>query len=131
MAPRDTERVVVAAAVVERDGEYLVTRRVDGTHLAGFWEFPGGKCDPGETLARCLEREMLEELGCETVVADELLSVTHTYADRAVELHFFRCTVRQDPRPLLGQEIRWVARDTLRTLDFPPADDELIRLLTE
>jgi mutator protein MutT len=126
----DTERVVVAAAVVDRNGEYLVTRRLDGTHLAGCWEFPGGKCEPDETLRACLEREMVEELGCEVAVAEELLSVVHTYSDRAVELHFFRCTLRQAPRPLLGQEIRWVRRGSLRMLDFPPADEALIQLLT-
>jgi len=53
-------RLVVTAAIVERDGAFLVTRRPDGTHLEGHWEFPGGKCEPGETLAECLLREMLE-----------------------------------------------------------------------
>jgi 8-oxo-dGTP diphosphatase len=126
----ESARVVVAAGVIHRDGAYLVTRRPDGTHLAGFWEFPGGKCEPGETLATCLEREILEELGCDVVVAEELLSVVHAYSHRVVELHFFRCTLRQDPRPLLGQEIRWADHADLRTLDFPPADEALIRLLT-
>ncbi len=125
------ERLVVAAAVLDRNGTYLVTRRLDGTHLAGFWEFPGGKCEPGENLRACLTREILEELGCEVEIADKLLSVVHTYDDRAVELHFFRCTLRQEPRSLLGQEIRWVARDMLANLEFPPADEALIRLLSE
>jgi 8-oxo-dGTP diphosphatase len=124
------ERVVVTAAVIERDGAYLVTRRLDGTHLAGFWEFPGGKCEPGETLTSCLAREIAEELGCEVEIADTLLSVTHEYEDRAVELHFFRCSLRDEPRPLIGQEIRWVDRATLGTLEFPPADADLIRVLT-
>jgi 8-oxo-dGTP diphosphatase len=124
------EPVVVTAAVIERDGAYLVTRRLDGTHLAGFWEFPGGKCEPGETLTSCLAREIAEELGCEVEIADTLLSVTHEYEDRAVELHFFRCSLRDEPRPLIGQEIRWVDRATLGTLEFPPADADLIRVLT-
>lgn len=123
-------RIVVAAAVVERHGTYLVTQRLDGTHLAGRWEFPGGKCEPGETLTACLQREIREELGCEADVAGELLSVEHAYADRVVELHFFRCALLQEPRPIIGQAMRWVGRADLARLDFPPADADLIRLLS-
>jgi mutator protein MutT len=123
------ERIVVAAAVVERDSRYLVTRRLRGTHLEGFWEFPGGKCETGETHVECLVREIREELGCVVTVGDKLLSVAHDYPERTVELHFFRCDLGADPRPLLGQEIRWISRVELRELAFPPADVELIRLL--
>ena len=121
--------VIVAAAVARRGDAYLVTRRLRGTHLEGLWEFPGGKCEPGETLAACLEREIAEELGCAVDVGAELLSVSHAYDERRVELHFFSCSLHGEPRPLLGQEIRWIARADLRTLAFPPADDDLIRLL--
>jgi mutator protein MutT len=124
------ERIAVSAAVVERRSRYLVTRRLLGTHLEGCWEFPGGKCEPGETHAGCLVREIREELGCEVIVGEELLSMAHEYPERTVELHFFRCEVAGDPRPLLGQEIRWIPRQDLTTLEFPPADAELIRLLT-
>lgn len=127
----DERTIVVAAAVVERNGEYLTTRRLRGTHLEGYWEFPGGKCEPGESLAACLEREMLEELGCEVTVGERLLTVTHGYADRTLVLHFFRCGLSSEPHPLLGQELRWTARDDLRVSDFPPADGDLIRLLAE
>jgi 8-oxo-dGTP diphosphatase len=123
------ERIVVAAAVVERDSHYLVTRRLRGTHLEGFWEFPGGKCETGETHVECLVREIREELGCAVRVGEKLLSVAHDYPERTVELHFFRCDLGADPRPLLGQEIRWISRVELRELAFPPADVELIRLL--
>ncbi len=123
------ERIVVAAAVVERDSRYLVTRRLRGTHLEGFWEFPGGKCETGETHVECLVREIREELGCAVRVGEKLLSVAHDYPERTVELHFFRCDLGADPRPLLGQEIRWISRVELRELAFPPADVELIRLL--
>ncbi len=122
-------RTVVTAAVIERDSRYLVARRLRGTHLEGFWEFPGGKCEPGETHHGCLTREIREELGCEVCVGEELLAVTHDYPGQTVELHFFRCTTSGTPRPLLGQELRWIARRELRTLEFPPADAELIELL--
>jgi 8-oxo-dGTP diphosphatase len=122
-------RIVVAAAVVERASHYLVTRRLAGTHLEGFWEFPGGKCEPDETVADCLIREIREELGCEISIGDEIFSVSHEYPDRTVDLHFFRCHLHGEPQPLLGQEIRWISRTELSTLDFPPADQELIALL--
>lgn len=121
--------IVVAAAVVKSDGRYLVTRRQRGVHLEGLWEFPGGKCEPGESIANCLRRELQEELGTDASVGNELLAVTHHYPDRSVELHFLACELTHPPTPLLGQEMRWVARDDLRSLHFPPADDELIALL--
>jgi mutator protein MutT len=122
--------VVVTAAVVERDGRFLVTRRQKGVHLEGFWEFPGGKCDPGESLDACLRRELIEELGADATVGDEILSTTHHYPERSVELHFFASTLRTEPSPQLGQEMRWVPREELATLKFPPADAELIALLS-
>lgn len=122
--------IIVAAAVVEQDSRYLVTRRLRGTHLEGFWEFPGGKCEAAETQAQCLVREIREELGCDVTIGEKLLSVAHTYPERTVELHFFRCELGAEPRPLLGQEIRWVSRGDLQSLDFPAADAELIRLLS-
>ncbi len=121
--------ILVAAAVVERDGCFLVTRRLPGTHLEGLWEFPGGKCHPGESAEDCLRREILEELGAEINVGDLLSATTHHYPDRSVELRFFRVELRVEARPLLGQEIRWVRREDLPSLEFPPADESLVRRL--
>lgn len=129
MSDPSPRTIVVTAAVIERDGAFLVTRRPDGVHLAGCWEFPGGKCEPGESHHACLRREIREELQADARVLDEIFSVTHAYADRVVELHFLRCELADDPRAVLGQEMRWVARDDLTTLEFPPADAELIALL--
>jgi 8-oxo-dGTP diphosphatase len=123
--------LVVAAAVVERDGRFLVTRRQKGVHLEGFWEFPGGKCEPGELIVSCLRREIREELDTDIVVAEEILTTTQTYPDRRVELHFLRCTLVGDPTPQIGQEMQWASRLELGALEFPPADVELIRLLTQ
>jgi len=122
--------VIVTAAVIERAGCFLVTRRQLGVHLEGFWEFPGGKCDAGETLTACLARELKEELDVEAHVGAEIFIVTHDYPDRAVELHFFRCEVLGEPRPLISQEMRWVRREELASLEFPPADTELIAALS-
>ena len=121
--------IVVTAAVIEIDGRYLVTRRHKGVHLEGFWEFPGGKCDRDEALKGCLSRELLEELDVASRVGEELFATTHAYPDRLIELHFFRCELLGEPRPVLGQEMQWVRREDLATLEFPPADAELIKML--
>jgi mutator protein MutT len=134
--------IVVVAAVIERDGAFLVTRRQKGVHLAGLWEFPGGKIDQDETHSAALAREIREELDADVEVGDLVFDVTHTYDDlaptkpsakagRTVALYFYRCTLRGTPRPLLGQEMRWVPRADLTTLGFPPADEDLIKRLTE
>lgn len=124
-------RIVVAAAVVEQHNRFLVTRRQAGTHLAGYWEFPGGKCEPSESLDACLQRELLEELGVASVVGERLLTESHDYDDRQVELHFFRCELIGPPQPQLGQALAWVTRAELRTLELPPADASLVRILTD
>jgi 8-oxo-dGTP diphosphatase len=129
MRPAPPARIVVTAAVIERDGRYLVTRRPNGTHLAGFWEFPGGKCDAGEPLVACLAREIAEELDAPVRIGNEIHQVAHAYPERTVELHFFRCELLGEPRAVLGQEMRWAARAELASLEFPPADAELIGLL--
>ncbi len=121
--------VVVAAAVVERDGRFLVTRRQRGVHLEGLWEFPGGKCDEGESLTSCLIREIREELAVRSNVGDEILTTVHDYPDTRIELHFFRCELSGEPVPQIGQDMRWVSREELGRLAFPPADAELIEQL--
>ena len=122
--------ILVCAAVIERDGLFLVTRRQEGVHLEGYWEFPGGKCDPGETLTACLVRELREELDVEAHAGSELFTTTHTYPDQTVELHFLRCDVRGEPTPRVGQRMLWARREELAQLPFPAADVELIRILT-
>src|SRR5207248_8617330 len=109
--PRQRDMTIgVAAATVEDHGHYFVTRRVKGAHLEGLWEFPGGKIEPGESLADGLRRELREELGTEVTVGEEVFSVAHHYADRRVELHFFACAFLEAPVPRLGQEMRWAPR---------------------
>jgi len=125
------QTILVAAAVIEHDGRYLITRRQPGVHLAGHWEFPGGKCEPDETLHVCLSRELREELNVGVKVGDVLLTTTHDYPERRVELHFIRCALEGEPAPQLGQEMRWARREELNGLAFPAADAELIRILTE
>ena len=121
--------IVVGAAVIERDGRLLVTRRLDGTHLAGLWEFPGGKREPGETVGEAVVRELREELDVSARVGDRILTTAYAYGSRRVELHFFACAIDGEPRPVHGQAMRWVTRQELASLEFPAADAELIAIL--
>jgi A/G-specific adenine glycosylase len=131
-ARRPSKRpVVVTAAVVERKGRLLVARRLEGSHMGGRWEFPGGKCEPGESARACLRRELKEELGVTAVVHEEIYRTTYAYEDRVLDLRFFRCDLVGEPQSLLGQEVRWVARRNLSRLEFPPADDELVARLAK
>lgn len=128
--PDSQARIIVTAAVIRRGDEFLVTRRQRGVHLEGYWEFPGGKQDPGESLEECLRREIREELDVDVTIGSRLLSCAHAYPSRIVELHFFEAELQGEPTAMLGQEVRWVARGDLTSLQFPPADDELIALLS-
>jgi len=122
--------LAVVAAVIEHANRFLVTRRQEGVHLAGHWEFPGGKVAAGETHAAALRREIIEELDADVVVHDLVLETTHTYPERTVTLFFYRCDLLGTPKPMLGQEMEWIPRAQLSSRTFPPADDELIRMLT-
>lgn len=118
--------VVVVAAVIERDDAFLLTLRPAGTHLADHWEFPGGKVDEKETHAEALCRELSEELDIVARVGEEVHTVSHAYPEKTVELHFYRCEFEGEPKPMMGQGMRWVPRDELAGLPFPAADRALI-----
>ena len=122
--------IAVVAAVIEHDKRFLLTRRQDGVHLAGHWEFPGGKVGAGESHAEALRREIVEELDTDVVVQELVLETTHAYPQRTVTLFFYRCELLGLPTPMLGQQMEWVPRAELSSLLFPPADSELIRMLT-
>jgi 8-oxo-dGTP diphosphatase len=124
------DRITVVAGVIERDGKILITRRRAGTHLAGLWEFPGGKPESGETLDEALRREIAEELGADVSVGPPLETIDWQYPDKSVRLIFFRCGIRGEPHPLEGQEMAWVAPADLRRYEFPPADAALLDRLT-
>ena len=124
-----TAVVEVVAAVVERDGRYLITRRLEGTHLAGLWEFPGGKMLPGEKPEDALRRELQEELGVQAEVGELIETVDWTYPEKGVRLLFFRCALRGEPCPRERQEMLWVEAARLSSYQFPAADLQLIERL--
>jgi 8-oxo-dGTP diphosphatase len=122
--------IVVVAAIIQRDNAFLLTLRPEGTHLSGHWEFPGGKVHDHETHVDALRREIFEELDAVAVVGDLAHTVTHAYPDRTVQLFFYRCGLLGEPKPMMGQQMRWIDRGELQALPFPDADRELITLLS-
>lgn len=121
---------VVAALIQDGEGRYLITRRRGGSHLAGMWEFPGGKREPGEALEDAMRRELTEELSASFGVGEKVETVRWEYPERTVVIHFYRCRLESGTiEPLESQAMDWVAPERLRELDFPPADRELIARL--
>ena len=121
---------VVAALIRDETGRYLVTRRRHGTHLAGLWEFPGGKREADETLEQSLARELTEELGATFTVDERVETVPWSYPEKTVILHFFRCRhVSGAIEPREGQLMEWVAPADLGRYEFPPADEVLLARL--
>ncbi|MFM2083013.1 MAG: Mutator MutT protein [Verrucomicrobiota bacterium] len=125
--------IEVSAALLFHNGKLLIAQRHAHAHLGGLWEFPGGKCEPGETADQCLVRELREELGVEVSVGALVAELTHAYAEKTVHLKFFMCRlVSGEPRPLDCAAVKWVTRDQLAVHEFPAADAQLLaRLLVE
>ncbi len=123
--------VEVAAGLIQDDaGRYLITRRREGSHLAGLWEFPGGKRHAGETPEECLRRELGEELGGPFEVGEHVDTVRWEYPEKTVVIHFYRCRVAGGiVEPRESQAMAWVAPEQLEDYPFPPADRALIRRL--
>lgn len=124
--------VDVAAGLVFSEGRYLIARRNPGVHLAGFWEFPGGKCEPGETLEACLRRELFEELGICIDMPVPFQVIRHEYEEKTVQLHFFHCRIETGQATAIDcAEIRWVWPHELGNFEFPPADRPIIEALRQ
>ena len=121
----------VAAAVIERaDGAFLLARRPAGKVYAGYWEFPGGKVEPGEPAAKGLEREIFEELGIEVVKAYPWITRVHVYEHGTVMLHFFRVVQwRGEPHPREGQAFVWQRIDEPVVEPMLPANGPVLASL--
>jgi 8-oxo-dGTP diphosphatase len=122
---------VAAGLIRDAAGRYLITQRRRGSHLAGLWEFPGGKLEAGETPAAGLRRELEEELSAIFTVGELVETVRWEYPDRTVVLHFFDCRLESGTiAPREEQAMQWVEVARLADHDFPPADRELIQRLS-
>jgi len=121
------KQVDVAIAVVVRGTEVLICQRAEGVPFAGYWEFPGGKLEPDETLEQCVVRELREEVGATVAAESELTPIDHDYAHARVRLHPFVCRlISGHPRPIECAACRWVAASELRDYAFPPANESLL-----
>ncbi len=118
-------QVLVAAGVIIKGGSVLLSQRKRGTHLAGAWEFPGGKVEPGEDPREALARELHEELGVDATVGEPVEVTFHRYPGKDVLLLFFEATLTPgsaEPRALDVAAVRWATREDLIDELFPPAD---------
>ena len=126
------ERQVIAVGVIldQAGGKVLVSRRPDDVHLGGLWEFPGGKLEPDETCRNALGRELYEELGIIVVDARPLIEIKHDYQEELVSLDVWLVTHWQgEPAGREGQQIAWVESDNLDGLEFPEANQPIIRAI--
>jgi 8-oxo-dGTP diphosphatase len=121
---------VVAAALFDPHGRVLIAQRPAGKHMAGWWEFPGGKVANGESDGDALVRELREELGVETRPGSEIMTLTHDYPDRTIDLVLIRAKLLDGaPRGLDGQALKWVDCQSLRNERLLPADAPFIEAL--
>lgn len=124
--------VEVAIAIICHRGRYLITRRKKDVHLAGLWEFPGGKRTAKETLEQCLFREVKEELGVEIKIERPFCRFDHEYPDRKVILQGYLCRLLTgNPQPLAAQELQWVLPSALLSYHFPEANLPLLQQLAQ
>ena len=131
LAPRgdaaNRPRTDVAIAIIARGGKVLICQRAEGGSFPGFWEFPGGKREPGETILACLVREIREELAIDVEPVAALTSVDHEYANGRIRLHPYICRCGpSEPQLLASQAADWVLPKDLRGYPFPPANESLI-----
>jgi 8-oxo-dGTP diphosphatase len=121
---------VAAGVLTDPQGRVLLMQRLPGKHLAGLWEFPGGKIEAGETVARALLRELDEELGIEVLDAAPLISLPWRYPEKSVRLHACRVTAwRGEPRAREGHPLLWVGLRDMDVAAMPPADAPIVAAL--
>ena len=122
--------IAVAAGLTVRDGKLLIARRPEGRHMAGKWEFPGGKIEKGETPEQALERELSEELGVRVKAGRIYHAIAHSYPEKDVLLLFYRCSLTEgEPVAIEEAEVRWIEESELRDFDWAEADEPLIDLI--
>jgi mutator protein MutT len=120
-------RIDAAIALVTKANKLLVCQRKDDDTLGGYWEFPGGKCEEGETLEQCLVRELREELAIVARPIARLSTIEHDYSHALLRLHPFICRHESgDVQHLECQASRWIDPPQLRDYRFPPANETLI-----
>ena len=128
----DKHIIDVVGAIIKDGDRYLVGQRPANKAQGGMWEFMGGKIEPGETPEQALARECREELALEIENEQIIDSVIHEYAEKTIRLTLISCSPKSGsvPKALEHQQIRWVTRAEMDSLEFAPADRELIERMT-
>lgn len=122
--------IQVTAAIIQFDSKILIARRSPGLHLAGYWEFPGGKMEEGESPEICLKREIEEELGLIIQVGDFLLENLHDYGDRRIQLKAYLCELISGEIVLIDHDrYVWVEVNSFHAYTFAPADMPIVDAL--
>jgi 8-oxo-dGTP diphosphatase len=130
--PDSRRAIVVVAAVIEKDGRYLITQRRPSAVLPLLWEFPGGKVEPGESDEDALAREVRHRLGVEIEVREVMNRVHHSYEKYAIDLHLYACTLSSgEPEPRNVHNFRWVSSAEFDSVAFTPADERSMSQLLE
>ena len=125
--------VQVAAALIRRDGRFMICRRPAHKTRAHQWEFVGGKAESGETPEQALRRECLEEIGVEVEVGDIFAQVDHIYPDIAIHLTVFNASIKGGKEPLMLEHegIKFITPDEIPLYEFCPADEEILKKIRE
>lgn len=119
--------IEVTAAVICKDGRFLICQRAKGKNCEFLWEFPGGKIELGESAEQCIVRECLEELGIIIRVHAMLTEVTYDYPDRKVHLHFFICEIVDGDLAMKEHNaLAWITLDDICKYSFCPADTKML-----
>jgi mutator protein MutT len=122
--------IQVTAGIIESNNKILITRRKEGKHLAGFWEFPGGKIEEGESPESCLQRELSEELGINVLVGVFFMDNIYKYADKTVLLKSYKCKIESGDIIMTDHDkIEWVTSSDIKNFKFAPADIPFVTAL--
>lgn len=125
-------KIIGVAVIWNEQRQILIDRRRPEGAMGGLWEFPGGKIEPGETIEKCIQREIWEELGIEIAVEEHLITINHTYTELQVTLVVHHCShLGGIPQAIECAEIRWVEISELDNFTFPAANRQIISALRE
>lgn len=126
------KRIEVTGAIIVKDGKILGAKRGSGKSLAGYWEFPGGKIEPGETAEQALYRELKEELHCEAEIGRHVTTTEHEYDFAIIVLSTYYCTLKDgEPQLTEHEEIRWMTGAEMLELEWAPADIPAVEIVSK
>ncbi|MCH7954364.1 MAG: 8-oxo-dGTP diphosphatase MutT [Candidatus Marinimicrobia bacterium] len=121
----------VVAGIIKHNGQYLITKRFENSHLGGMWEFPGGKIMKGESEKTALKRELKEEVGINCSIGELVYKTNYHYPDLSINIKFYQCKLLSgEPKPLECAAVKWIKSSKFSQYEFPPSDIKLIEMLS-